>query len=334
MVTNQLVCIMLVVKRSCLIFPNYVDPVQFCYEVIKKLLRRLFRVLRLQIIERQIVRYVRRAKCVDEMSLDKTERLKHRKGNLLKNWHGRIKFVDDTTAFEIIPRGSPSMLPMVVDEISNFASIRGMQLNPKKCKEMIISFLKHNHTCFTPIFISGFPVEVVSTFKLLGVMLSNDLTWRVHVDFVLKKANSRLYALRKLRRAGLNQSNLVNVYCSLVRTCLEYASPSWASLSATLSEDIESLQRRALRIIYPELSYMDALVVSGLDTLANRRHECCMKFITKVRECKSDNNPLVNMVKEASYHPVHDYNLRNNNPIKLLNPRTERFKRFVTIKYN
>ena len=51
-----------------------------------------------------------------------------------------------------------------------------MQLNPKKCKEMIISFLKHNHTCFAPIFISGFPVEVVSTFKLLGIMLSNDLT--------------------------------------------------------------------------------------------------------------------------------------------------------------
>ena len=52
--------------------------------------------------------------------------------NLLKNWHGRIKFVDDTTTFEIIPRGSLSILPMVVDEISNFASIRGMQLNQKE----------------------------------------------------------------------------------------------------------------------------------------------------------------------------------------------------------
>ena len=155
--------------------------------------------------------------------------------NLLKNWHGRIKFADDTTAFEIIPSG---ILPMVVDEISNFASVTCMQLNPKKCKEMS-SFLKHNHTCFAPIFISGFPVEVVSTFKLLDVMLSNDLTWRVHVDYVMKKANSRLYALRKLRRAGLNKSDLVNVYCSLVRTCSEYASPSWASLFATLSEDIK-----------------------------------------------------------------------------------------------
>ena len=129
---------------------------------------------------------------------------------------------------------------------------------------------------------------------------------RAHVDYVPKKANSRLYALRKLRRAGLKQSDLVNVYCSLVRTCLKYTSPSWASLSATLSEAIESIQLPALRIVYPMLSYMVALVVSGLDTLANRRHECCMMFISKVRECKYDSNPLVKIVKEASYDPVHE----------------------------
>ena len=63
-------------------------------------------------------------------------------------------------------------------------------------------------------------------------------------------------------------------------------------------------------------------------------HEYCMKFISKVRECKSDNYTLVNIVKEVSYDPVHEYNLRNNNPTKLLNPRTERFKRFITIKYD
>ena len=62
---------------------------------------------------------------------------------LLKNWPGRIiKFVDDTTAFEIIPG---SILSMVIDDISNFASIRGMKLILKKCKDIIISLSKHNH---------------------------------------------------------------------------------------------------------------------------------------------------------------------------------------------
>ena len=109
---------------------------------------------------------------------------------LLNNWHSHIKFVDDSTAFEIILWGSPSLLPMVENDISQFASKRGIELNPKKCKEMIITFLKYNHTCFSPIYISGVPVELVSSFKLLGVHLSNDLTRNSHADYIMKKGNS------------------------------------------------------------------------------------------------------------------------------------------------
>ena len=60
---------------------------------------------------------------------------------LLKDWPGRTEFVDDTTALEIIPRCSPSLLSMVVNDIYDFSSKRGMKLNPKKCKEMVIKFL-------------------------------------------------------------------------------------------------------------------------------------------------------------------------------------------------
>ncbi len=59
--------------------------------------------------------------------------------SLLNNW---IKFVDDTSALEIVPRCSPSLLPVVVDEVNNFATDRGMKLNPNKCREMLISFFK------------------------------------------------------------------------------------------------------------------------------------------------------------------------------------------------
>ena len=49
--------------------------------------------------------------------------------SLLKDWNARIKFVDDTTALEVIPRCSPSLMPILVDEIAQFASSRGMKLN-------------------------------------------------------------------------------------------------------------------------------------------------------------------------------------------------------------
>ncbi len=72
---------------------------------------------------------------------------------LLKDWQGRIKFVDDTTAMEIIPRYSPSLLPIVVNEISSSASNRGMELNHKKCKEMVISLLKCDVARLNPTYV-------------------------------------------------------------------------------------------------------------------------------------------------------------------------------------
>ena len=39
---------------------------------------------------------------------------------LLCDWRLRIKYVDDTSALEIIPRNSPSVLNVVASDIHNF----------------------------------------------------------------------------------------------------------------------------------------------------------------------------------------------------------------------
>ena len=88
--------------------------------------------------------------------------------SLLKYWPGRVKFVDDTTAIEVVPRCSPSLLSIVVNQISDFANERGMVLNPKKCMETIITFLKYKQS-ENNIFIGDDLVERVKSFKLLGV---------------------------------------------------------------------------------------------------------------------------------------------------------------------
>ena len=97
--------------------------------------------------------------------------------SLLKDWSARIKFVDDTTVLEVVPRCSPSLLAVLVDEIAHFASSRGMELNCKKCKGMVISFLQYRLPQENPIYIDGALVQTVSLFKLLGVMLRSDLSW-------------------------------------------------------------------------------------------------------------------------------------------------------------
>jgi hypothetical protein len=59
---------------------------------------------------------------------------------LLTEWRLRTKFVDGTTALEIIPRNSMSLTNIVAYNVNDFAESNDMKLNPNKCKEMVISF--------------------------------------------------------------------------------------------------------------------------------------------------------------------------------------------------
>ena len=128
-----------------------------------------------------------------------------------------------------------------IDKAVEWTSMNCMKINPKKSKEMIISFTHDVHfKKFVPnIIIEGNPVEVVDHAKLLGVILSDDLTWNMHVDSIVKKAAKRVYMLYQLKRAGISQSDLVTVYLSVVRPVLEYACPVWhTNLPKYLSDDI------------------------------------------------------------------------------------------------
>ena len=117
---------------------------------------------------------------------------------LAAQWPARLKYVDDTTVFEVVPRCSTSYLQFAVNDIRSFASDKGMRLNPKKCRELVINFLQHLPASPDLLHIGGSPVRRVDTYKILGVHLSSDLTWNVHIEYIVKKANKRLYALRTL----------------------------------------------------------------------------------------------------------------------------------------
>ena len=180
------------------------------------------------------------------------------------------KYVDDSTLFEICNTTDVSVMQESIDRAVNWTHNNCMKINSKKSKEMVI--------CFTPdenfrnsipsIVIEGNIVETVEYAKLLGVTLSNDLTWNRHVDCIVKKAAKRVYMLYQLKRAGISQFDLVTVYISVVRPVLEYACPVWhTNLPNYLSDGIELIQNRALKSIFPGMSYNDILNDTGLRTL-------------------------------------------------------------------
>ena len=77
-------------------------------------------------------------------------------------------------------------------------------------KETIISFTHDvNFKKSVPNIINeGYPVEVIKHTKLHDVKLSDDLSWKMHVDSVVKKAAKRVYMLYQLKRADISQTYL------------------------------------------------------------------------------------------------------------------------------
>ncbi|KAI3351758.1 hypothetical protein L3Q82_020593, partial [Scortum barcoo] len=96
-----------------------------------------------------------------------------------------------------------------VEHLEGWCRKNNLCINVKKTKEMIVDFRRGRHLP-SPLYIGGTVVEVVSSFRYLGVHISDDLTWSNNTSCLIRKAHQRLYFLRRLRRAGLGSSVLTS----------------------------------------------------------------------------------------------------------------------------
>lgn len=233
------------------------------------------------------------------------------------------KYVDDVTISESLSVHDQSTLQSDLDEIQQWAESNDMRLNVKKCKEMTINFLRKSPV-ISPLYINGTPLDVVSSFKVLGITLNHQLKWSDNVDMIVKKASKRLYILRVLKQSGIPSSDLLPVFFALVRSILEYACVVWhTSLPTYLSVKIELVQKRALRILYPGTHYADALQNAQCPRLDIRRQELCTKSFKKISDSSSRLHHLLPPTRVAA----HGRALRNKDCISLPKCRTDRYKR-------
>lgn len=96
--------------------------------------------------------------------------------------------------------------------------------------------------------IQGQQLEIATTYKYLGVHISNNLSWETHVKYIVSNANRTLGYLR--RNFFMAPSNLKLVlYQTLIRPKLEYACSVWDPAHDYLINTLESVQNRSARFI-------------------------------------------------------------------------------------
>ncbi len=128
-----------------------------------------------------------------------------------------------------------------VERLTSWCQDNGLSLNVSKTKELIVDFRKRQQQPYTPLMVSGTPVERVSRFKYLGVNISEDLTWTAHIQTQVKKARQRLYHLRQLRKFRVSPEILKTFYSGAIESLLIQCISVWYS-NAT-NQDCKALQR-------------------------------------------------------------------------------------------
>ena len=230
------------------------------------------------------------------------------------------KFADDTTVSEVVPASKLSTLQQAADYIYDWSQENHLQLNPSKCKEIRTCF-KRTPPSFPGVSIEGVEFETVSSAKVLGVTISSDLKWSAHIDSITTKAARRLCLLRQLKRAGIASSDLVLFYCSVIRSVLEYACQVFhCNLPLYLSDEIERIQRRALRIMFPACSYSEGLVKAGLPSLYDRRSQLCKELFSNIER---GDHKLSHLLPAR---PRRNYHLRSNRKFVVPDCKTNRYR--------
>lgn len=97
--------------------------------------------------------------------------------------------------------------------------------------------------------LSNESIQVRDTHKDLGVMISSDLTFTTHLDYIVGRAYRVLGLLRRTFRMSANVNEKRLLYISLVRSQLMYCSSIWHPYLVKEIVRLERVQRRATKYI-------------------------------------------------------------------------------------
>ena len=119
-----------------------------------------------------------------------------------------------------------------------------------KDKTTVMLFNRSKTMDFQPIVqMDNQVLNVVEETKLLGVMISSDLKWKKHIQFVKKKFSKKLWALNRMRDIGATDEEMLEVYKLQIRCLTEIGCAAWnGSLTVKDRDELERTQKLLLEL--------------------------------------------------------------------------------------
>ena len=259
----------------------------------------------------------------------------------------RFKFVDDLTILEIINliniglssynfrNHVASDIPInahfvenehllsqkYINDINQWTENQKMEISSKKTKAMIINFTE-NYQMTTRLQLHNKNIEIVDQIKILGTIVTDQLSWNKNCSYLIQKVNKRMLLLKKALSFGATRPEMVHLWIIYCRSVLEQSAVVWSSsLTEENKIDLERTQKVFAKLILKNKyqDYETALLELNLQTLEQRRNELELTF---AKQCIK-NNKLSNLFPvnekaaiETRHHEKYKVSKANTNRMK------------------
>ena len=192
-------------------------------------------------------------------------------------------YADDTELFkEIKEETDLKTLQDCIDNLQYWSERALQKFHPDKCEVMRIESRPSNlEKCEYNL--NGEPLKNVTTVKDLGITFENDLSFEIHINQKVNKANS-LFGLIRRSFNFLDCDTFKKLFTGVVRPHLEYGACVWNPHHRYLITLIENVQRRATKKIpgLADMTYQERLKKIGMPTLLYRRYRGDMIEVYKL----------------------------------------------------
>lgn len=169
-----------------------------------------------------------------------------------------LMYADDLKIYRIISSLIDcAALQQDIDNVANWCVTNGMEMNALKCK--VISFAKTRTQLNYSYGVNGLKLDRVTSINDLGVILNSKLCFNEHITAMTSKAFAMLGFIRRNAREFRDPYALKTLYCSVVRSILEYAVQVWAPYHHTQITRIERVQRCFIRFALRRLPWNEPL---------------------------------------------------------------------------
>lgn len=172
--------------------------------------------------------------------------------------------------------------------IFKWAEENEFKFNVEKC--FVLTCSKKLNQIEYPYKIDTNLIPRVHEMRDLGVIIDSKLSYNNHIDYIVRGAFKNLGFIKRSCKYFKSEKTLINLFNSLVRSKLEYASIVWDGYTESNKKKIEKVQNRFLRYLSRKCDRIDPRYISsndlrlrfGMASLDTRRTGASLIYMYKI----------------------------------------------------